>query len=69
MMVLDEMNISHHHVEVINVDDPSAGISEGELPMLPFIKICDVELTGLVSDDQVRSAVFALLMKECYPEL
>ncbi len=69
MMVLDEMNISHHYVEVINVDDPSAGISEGELPMLPFIKICDVELTGLVSDDQVRSAVFALLMKECYPEL
>jgi hypothetical protein len=54
---------------VINVDDPSAGISEGELPMLPFIKICDVELTGLVSDDQVRSAVMALLMEDCYPEL
>ena len=69
MMVLNEMNVPHHHVEVINVDDPSAGISEGELPMLPFVKICDVELTGLVSDDQVRSAVLALLMKDCYPEL
>jgi PAS domain S-box-containing protein len=69
MMVLNEMNVSTHHVEVINVDDPSAGISEGELPMLPFIKICDVELTGLVSDDEVRSAVFALLMKDCYPDL
>ncbi|MHA1587215.1 MAG: PAS domain S-box protein [Candidatus Thorarchaeota archaeon] len=67
MMVLDEMSIPHHHVEVINVDDPSAGISEGELPMLPFVKICDVELTGLVSDDQVRSAVMMLLMKDCYP--
>jgi len=37
--------------------------------MLPFLKICDAELTGLVSDDQVRSAVMALLMKDCYPEL
>ena len=69
MMVLDEMNVPTHHVEVINVDDPSAGISEGELPMLPFVKICDAELTGLVSDDQVRSAVLTLLMKDCYPEL
>jgi PAS domain S-box-containing protein len=69
MMVLNEMNVPNHHVEVINVDDPSTGISEGELPMLPFIKICDVELTGLVSDDQVRSAVMALFMKDCYPEL
>ena len=68
MMVLNEMNVPSHHVEVINVDDPSAGVSEGELPMLPFIKICDVELTGLVSDDQVRSAVLALLMKDCFPE-
>ncbi len=69
MMVLNEMNIPNHHVEVINVDDPSAGISESELPMLPFIKICDSELIGLVSDDQVRSAVMALLMKDCYPDL
>ncbi|MBD3405313.1 MAG: PAS domain S-box protein [Candidatus Lokiarchaeota archaeon] len=66
--VLDELTIPHRVVQEINVDDPLAGVSQDELPMLPFIKICDKELTGFVADDQVRSAVMNLLMKPCYPE-
>lgn len=65
--VLDELTIPRMIIEMINVDDPLVGISREDLPMLPFIKICDKELTGLVDEDQVRSAVMNLLMKPCYP--
>jgi signal transduction histidine kinase len=67
-MVVDEMGILDESVRVINVDDPNAGISEADLPMLPCIRICDSELVGLVSDEQIRNNLFALLVKPCYPD-
>ena len=68
LAVLDELGVPRSIVESINVDDPSAEIERGELPMLPFIKICDTELTGFISDEAIRSAVLNLAMKECYPD-
>jgi PAS domain S-box-containing protein len=66
--VLDSLGVPRSMVEVINVDDPHAGVDESELPMLPCIKLCDVELAGFVSEEAIRTAVLQLAVKECYPD-
>ncbi len=66
--VLDELGIPHSIVEVINVDDPKAKISKDSLPMVPYIKVCDQELTGFISEESIRSAILNLAMRSCYPE-
>lgn len=66
--VLDELGVPRSIVEELNVDNPSVGIDRAELPMLPYIKICDEELTGFISDEAIRSAVLNLAMKNCYPD-
>ncbi|TFH10457.1 MAG: PAS domain S-box protein [Candidatus Thorarchaeota archaeon] len=68
LAVLNELGVPVSIVESINVDEPSAGIDKSQLPMLPFIKICDTELTGFISDESIRSAVLNLAMKDCYPD-
>jgi signal transduction histidine kinase len=68
LLVADELGIHENSIQIINVDDPNAGISEAELPMLPCVRICESELVGLVSDEQVRNNLFSLLVKPCYPE-
>jgi hypothetical protein len=65
---LDEFSIPVRTVQVVNVDDPNAGVAENDVPMVPLVRICkDRNLTGLVSDDQVRSALLTLVVKSCYP--
>ncbi len=68
LSVLNELGVPQSIVESINVDDPSAGIKREEMPMLPFIKICDAELSGFISDEAIRSAVLNLAMQSCYPD-
>jgi PAS domain S-box-containing protein len=68
LSVLDELGVPHSIVESINIDDPSIEIDRNSLPMLPFIKICDIELTGFISDESIKSAVLNLAMKNCYPD-
>lgn len=68
LSVLDELGVPPSIVESINVDAPSVDIKPEELPMLPFIRICDTELSGFISDEAVRSAVLNLAMKSCYPD-
>jgi len=68
LSVLNEQGVPPSMVESINVDDPSAGIDREEMPMLPFIKICDEELSGFISDESIRSAVAKLAMMHCYPD-
>ena len=68
LAVLNELGVPVSIVESINVDDPSANIDRSELPMLPYIKICNTELTGFISDESIRSAVLNLAMKDCYPD-
>ena len=68
LSVLDELGVPAAIVESINVDDPSVEVERSELPMLPFIKICETELTGFISDEAIRSAVLNLAMKNCYPD-
>ena len=66
--VLDSLGVPRSMVETINVDDPEVTIAEDELPMLPYIKICDKEHTGFISESAIRSSVMNLLMTKCYPD-
>jgi len=68
LAVLNELGVPVSIVESINVDDPSVEIDRSQLPMLPYIKICDTELTGFISDESIRIAVLNLAMKACYPD-
>jgi PAS domain S-box-containing protein len=68
LMVLDELGVPRSIIEEINVDDPSVGVDRNDLPMLPFIKICEEQLTGFISDEVIRSAVLNLAVKNCYPD-
>ena len=67
LAVMEEMGVPRRLITFVDVDDPSTGVDPDELPMLPTVKICDTELTGLVSDDQVRTALTALVLKPCCP--
>lgn len=66
--VLDSMGVPRSMVETINVDDPDVDVNTEELPMLPYIKICERELTGFISEGAIRSSVLNLLMTNCYPD-
>jgi thiol-disulfide isomerase/thioredoxin len=66
--VLDELGVQRTIVEELNVDDPSVTVDRDELPMLPYIKICEEELTGFISEETIRNAVLSLAVKSCYPD-
>ena len=66
--VLDSMGVPQSMVETINVDDPGVEVTEEELPMLPYLKICKQELTGFISESSIRNSVLNLLMTHCYPD-
>jgi PAS domain S-box-containing protein len=66
--VLDSMGVPQSMVETINVDDPGVEVTEEELPMLPYLKICKQELTGFISESSIRNSVMNLLMTHCYPD-
>jgi PAS domain S-box-containing protein len=66
--VLDSMGVPQSMVETINVDDPGVEVTEEELPMLPYLKICKQELTGFISEGSIRNSVMNLLMTHCYPD-
>jgi len=66
LRMMDEMNIASSILESINVDEPGAGILEGELPELPLIKLCEVELSGFVQEHTLRKELVNMLTKPCY---
>ncbi|MDF1539440.1 MAG: PAS domain-containing sensor histidine kinase [Candidatus Thorarchaeota archaeon] len=61
-LILIELGISKSAVNVINIDDPSAGVSEDDLPALPTIQMGDEQLTGFLSEEDLRTGVMRLLM-------
>ncbi len=66
LRMMDEMNVTSSVLELINVDEPGAGIPEGELPELPLIRLCDVELSGFVQEHTLRKELVNMLAKPCY---
>jgi PAS domain S-box-containing protein len=69
MRMMEEMNIARSIVESINVDEPGAEILEGELPELPLIRLCDVELSGFIQEHTLRTELVNMLAKPCYKGL
>lgn len=68
MNILDELSVPKYIVELINVDDPTVNIDRTNMPVVPFIKICEHELTGFISEESIRTAILELAMKSCYPD-
>ncbi len=66
---MEELQIPQYLLRSVNVDNPDAGIDKEDLPMLPTIDICGEQLTGFVSEFQIQTALFKMLMHECYPAL
>jgi PAS domain S-box-containing protein len=64
---MQELGIPKSVISVVNVDDPRAGISEADFPMVPFIRICRAEIAGFADIEDVRVALMNLLMSPCYP--
>ncbi|MCK5152299.1 MAG: PAS domain S-box protein, partial [Candidatus Thorarchaeota archaeon] len=60
--ILDEMGIGRSVVSVINIDDPDSGVTEDDLPALPTIEMGGQQLTGFLSEDDLRVGVMQLLM-------
>jgi PAS domain S-box-containing protein len=60
--VLDELGISRTSLNIINIDDPARGISEDDLPALPTIHIGQEQLTGFLSEEDIRIGIMRLLM-------
>ena len=59
--VLNELGISTSYMEIINIDDPSCEVKEGDLPALPTIQMGKEQLSGFLSEDDLRSAVSKML--------
>lgn len=59
--VLTEMGIAAHAIKTINVDDPLSDVSEGDLPALPTIYMGPEQLSGYLSEDDLRAAVTKML--------
>ena len=60
-IVLNELGIGSSNMQVINVDDPNCGVNEEDLPALPTIQMGTDQLSGFLSEDDLRSAVSKLI--------
>lgn len=60
--IIDELGLSRSILEIVNIDDPESGVTENDLPALPTIRLADVELTGYVADEDLRSSVMKMIM-------
>lgn len=59
--VLAEMGIDPFIVSIINVDDPTNEVSEDDLPALPTIYLGPEQLSGYLSEEDLRSAVSRMI--------
>jgi hypothetical protein len=55
------MGIDSHTVKTVNVDDPKCEVSEDDLPALPTIYMGAEQLSGYLSEDDLRAAVSKML--------
>jgi PAS domain S-box-containing protein len=60
--VLDELGLGRSLIQLINIDDPDSGVKEADLPALPTINIGEEQLTGFVTEDDLRSRVMHMLL-------
>ena len=61
-LVLREMGIGSSAIQVVNVDDPTSGVVESDLPALPTIRVGSSELAGFQSEDDLREAIARMIL-------
>jgi PAS domain S-box-containing protein len=66
MKLMDELSIARSIVESVDVDDPNAELPDDELPLLPTIRLCDVQLNGFIQELNLRKELLRMLGKPCY---
>lgn len=66
LRLMDELGVAESVMESINVDDPGAELPNGELPLLPSVRLCDVELNGFIQEQNLRKELMVMLTKPCY---
>ena len=59
--VLNELGIGTSTIQIINVDEPDSQIAEEELPALPTIQMGMDQLSGFLSEDDLREAVSKMI--------
>jgi PAS domain S-box-containing protein len=59
--VLNEMGIDPFMIKIINVDDPSNEVAEDDLPALPTIYLGPEQMSGYLSEDDLRFAVSRMI--------
>ncbi|TFG34786.1 PAS domain-containing sensor histidine kinase [Candidatus Thorarchaeota archaeon] len=59
--VLNELGIGTTYMQVINVDDPNCEVNEKDLPALPTLQMGNEQLSGFLSEDDLRSAISKLI--------
>ncbi|MCF2137818.1 MAG: PAS domain S-box protein [Candidatus Thorarchaeota archaeon] len=65
---MQALGIAMKHLEIINVDDPTAEVHDIDISMLPVVRICDTELYGFFEGDAVQGALLNLMLKPCFPD-
>ncbi len=60
-VILNEFGIGTSYLNIVNVDDPTSDVNESDLPALPTIQMGKEQLSGFLSEDDLRSAVSKLL--------
>ena len=59
--VLNELGLGTSSLQVINVDEADATVTEEDLPALPTIQMGTEQLSGFLSEDDLREAVSKML--------
>lgn len=59
--VLNELGLGTSSIQIINVDDPDSMIAEEDLPALPTIQMGMDQLSGFLSEDDLREAVTKMI--------
>ncbi len=60
--VLNELGIGTSAIQIINVDDTDSMIAEEDLPALPTIQMGMDQLSGFLSEDDLREAIAKMLL-------
>ncbi len=60
--VLNELGIGTSVIQLVNVDDPDSKIAEEDLPALPTIQMGKDQLSGFLSEDDLRAAISKMIL-------
>ncbi|NWF94567.1 MAG: PAS domain S-box protein [Candidatus Thorarchaeota archaeon] len=64
---MKNMGIPECLLQILDIDDPDVDLSGESLPVLPYVRVCDSEMSGLINYDDLVSILVTLELKPCYP--